>query len=95
MPFGNNRSPEEAVEKVRKLLEGLDNDNFFSLNSPICVFAGTIIMWVSLPYPYGFFMLCGHAGLFNSIRAQVNYCFILHLPSFSLLKWPEEKDPKK
>ena len=26
---------------------------------------------------------------------QVMYCFDLHLPSFSLSKWPEEKDPKK
>ena len=27
--------------------------------------------------------------------AQVMCCFDLHLPSFSLLKRPEEKDPKK
>ena len=29
------------------------------------------------------------------IVAQDIYCFDLHLPLFSLSKWPEEKDPKK
>lgn len=46
---------EKQIEKVRKLIINTDQDNFYTMNSEMCTFIGTIIMWISLCQLYGGF----------------------------------------
>lgn len=39
---------EYRIQKVRKLLKRVDSDSFYTMNSEIASFAGTLLMWFSL-----------------------------------------------
>jgi len=52
MPFTRDRSLERQVQVVRKLLKRLDTDNFYAMNSELCNFIGTLIMWFTLCHLY-------------------------------------------
>ena len=39
---------EYRIQKVRKLLKRVDSDSFFTMNSEIASFSGTLLMWFSL-----------------------------------------------
>jgi ammonia channel protein AmtB len=46
--FKKDISMEKQVEKARKLILKIDEDTFYSTNSDLLIFIGTIIMWFSL-----------------------------------------------
>jgi len=48
MPFTRDKSLESQVSKAQKLLKHLDDDNFYAMNSELCNFVGTMMMWFSL-----------------------------------------------
>jgi len=52
MPFTRDKSLESQVSKAQKLLKNLDDDNFYAMNSELCNFFGTIMMWFSLCHLY-------------------------------------------
>lgn len=55
--FNDKVNPDKYVSQIRKLLENTDNDSFFTMNSPICVFIGTMVMWLSLCHMYSSYWL--------------------------------------
>lgn len=40
------------MSKAQKLLKHLDNDNFYAMNSELCNFVGTLMMWFALCHLY-------------------------------------------
>lgn len=52
MPFMRDRSLEKQVSNARKIIKRLDVDNFYAMNSEMCSFIGTIIMWFTLCHLY-------------------------------------------
>ena len=52
MPFTRDKSLEKQVANARKLLKRHDSDNFYSMNSELANFIGTLIMWFSLCHLY-------------------------------------------
>ena len=52
LPFTRDKSLESQVNKATKILKRLDTDNFYSMNSELCNFIGTLIMWFTLCHLY-------------------------------------------
>lgn len=52
MPFARDKSLERQVASARKMIKRLDQDNFYAMNSELCNFIGTLIMWFTLCHLY-------------------------------------------
>lgn len=48
MQFSKGDGLERFANKARKLIKRIDGDNFYSMNSELCSFMGSIIMWFTL-----------------------------------------------
>jgi hypothetical protein len=48
MPFTRDKSFEKQVATARKLMRRLEEDSYYSMNSELCSFIGTITMWFTL-----------------------------------------------
>ena len=72
MPFTRDKSLEYQVSKARKLLKRLDIDNYYQMNSELCNFMGSIIMWFTLCHLYSGFNMTVYRQRYQVELAYVN-----------------------
>ncbi len=72
MPFTRDRSLESQVGKAHRLLRRLDTDNFYSMNSELCSFIGTLLMWFALCHLYSGYNLSVYLQRYQVELAYVN-----------------------
>lgn len=72
MPFTRDRSLDRQVQVVRKMLKRLDTDNFYSMNSELCNFIGTLIMWFTLCHLYSGYNLTVYRQRYQVELVYVN-----------------------
>lgn len=71
MPFTRDRSLEKQVSVARRVLKRLDGDNFYAMNSELCSFLGSMIMWFTLCHIFSGYNLTVYRQ-----RYQVELAFI-------------------
>lgn len=72
MPFTRDKSLDGQVSVVRRLLRRLDGDNFYAMNSELCNFIGTLIMWFTLCHLYSGYNLTVYRQRYQVELAYVN-----------------------
>ena len=75
MPFTRDKSLEKQVGAARKLLKRLDGDNFYSMNSELCSFMGSLVMWFSLCHIFSGYNLTVYRQRYQVELAYAN-CLI-------------------
>lgn len=75
MPFTRDKSLEKQVGAARKLLKRLDGDNFYAMNSELCSFMGSLIMWFSLCHIFSGYNLTVYRQRYQVELAYAN-CLI-------------------
>jgi hypothetical protein len=72
MPFTRDRALDRQVSAARKLLKRFDTDNFYAMNSELCNFIGTLIMWFTLCHLYSGYNLTVYRQRYQVELAYVN-----------------------